>query len=216
MKKLVVMLAFALLTTACGSLELTDQAPKTTPPAPKIQPFSFTPDALPSDFKIMIRTSSMSLIVDDPVEALSTLEQAVQDAGGTVMSASSYTYPESGSYSNLNARVPPEALADLRRTAHSLATQVQNDSIYNQDVTGQYKDLHERLVRLHQADAHLWELITSARDPKLVESLTLLRELLQQDMTNVESQLHGYDDGATLASLDITLSGSVEPQIILE
>ena len=216
MKKIVIFLAMSILLTACGRLELTETIEKTPPGPPKERQFVSTPEPLPSDLKLIIRNSSMSLVVDDPVAALSVIEQAVQDAGGTVMSASSYTYPESGGYSNLNARVPPEALADLRRTAHELATQVQNDSLYNSDVTTQYRLLHTRLVRLHQAEAHLWQQITTARDPQLVESLTLLQELLQQDMTNVENEMLGYEQGAELATLDITLSESVEPQIILE
>ena len=64
---------------------------------------------------MIIRSSSMSLTVDDPVKALSALEAAIQEAGGFVVSASYYSSGDSGGYSNLSAKVPPEALVSLRQ-----------------------------------------------------------------------------------------------------
>ena len=213
MNKWITILVISLLVSACSAQANSGLVPEKTPGI-RIQ--ASTPTPLPSDLRVIIKSSSVSLIVEDPAEALSVLEQAIQDAGGDIMSASSYTYPESGTYANLNAKVPPESLAELRQAAHKLAIQVANDSIYNTDVTKEYKLAHEKLARLNLAEEHLWGLITTSKDPDLVESLTLLRELLKIDIENVESELLRYEQDSLRANLDITLTESIEPQIILE
>ncbi len=216
MKRIIIPIVVSLLIAACATSVEKVQTPKPGLTAPGTKSQASTPTSLSPEIKLIIRTSSMSLIVEDPVEALSMLEQAVEDAGGTVMSASSYSYPESGAYSNLNARVPPEALTELRRTTRELADEIQNDSVYNQDVTAQYRMLHDRLVDLNQAETHLWRLIADTQDARMVESLSLLRELVQQDVKNVESEMLNYEEGARLASFDITISGSPEAVLTIE
>ena len=213
MKKSIAFLVFSLLVSACAASIRSSPAAEKTPGAREQAP---TPTPLPADLRVIIKSSSVSLVVEDPADALSVLEQAVQDAGGNVMSASSYSYPESGTYANLNAKVPPESLAELRRATHKLAIQVVSDSIYNTDVTKEYKLAHEKLARLNLAEENLWELITTSKDPEMVESLTLLRELLKTDIENVESELLRYEQDSQRANLDITLTESIAPQIILE
>jgi hypothetical protein len=213
MNKWITILVISLLVSACGASVKTDLTAEKTP-SDRVQ--APTPKPLPSDLRVIIKSSSVSLIVDDPTEALSMMEQAVQDAGGDIMSASSYTYPESGTYANLNAKVPPDKLVELRQAAHELASQVVSDSIYNTDVTKEYKLAHEKLARLNLAEKHLWELITTSKEPEMVESLTLLRELLKTDIENVENELLRYEQDSQRANFDITLTESIEPQIFLE
>ncbi len=177
---------------------------------------TISPTALPTGTRIILRSSSLTLIVEDPAKALSALERAVEEAGGFVVSASYYSSPDYPGYASLNAQVPPENLPELRRAAMAIASQVQSDSLYSQDVTSDFRRLHERLNQLHQSEDHLWQLATETRDHDLADSLTLLRDLIQQETLNVESQLLNYEDRSTLAAFDVTFNQTVQTQIIIE
>jgi len=130
----------------------------------------------------------------------------VEQAGGFVVSASSWSSPGSPAYSSLSARVPPESLSVLRRAALEIAEEVQSDSLYTQDVTSDYRLLHKRLQDLTQAQDQIWWLLIQTDDPKLASTFTILRDLLQTERSSVESQLLYYDQQAAFASFDITLN----------
>jgi hypothetical protein len=146
----------------------------------------------------------LSLIAADPVEASASLEALILDAGGYVVSASSWSSPESGGYASLSARVPPEALAALRRSAIEGATQTQSDSLYSQDVTVEYGFLVDRAAELARADAHLQRLFSEAPDLEAATSFMLLRELLLQERKNIETQLQNYKGRMILATFDVS------------
>lgn len=148
----------------------------------------------------------MSFIVEDPPKVLATLEQLVEEAGGFVTSASSYSSSESIAYANLSARVPPEVLPELRRAVLELALQVQNDSMSSQDITNQYRSLLENQADLIQAKETLHRLLSQGGDSSSIESLILLHDLLQQQMESVESQLQSYQESAALSSFDVSLT----------
>ena len=211
MNKSLLLLAFSILLVAC--LPATPELPATDVP---IAPYNSLPTPLPADTRIIIRSSSLSLIVDDPVEALSALEQAVQKSGGFVVSSSYWYSPDPGGYSNLNARVPSDQLPELRRAALKIASQVQSDSTYSQDVTSEYRLLHDRLSRLDESESRLWLLITETEDRQLAASLSLLHDLIQEEMSNVQSQLLDYDNRSILASFDVTFNQTLDTQIIIE
>jgi len=222
MKIWIALLISSLLVSACGTSIRSGPSADVTP---ELRTRTPAPTPLPANLRMIIKSSSVSLVVEDPPEALSVLEKVIQDAGGNVMSASSYFYLETGSYASLNAKVPPDKLADLRQAAHKLAIQIVSDSIYNTDVSTQYKLAHEKLVKLNLAEDRLWELIATSKDAEMIESLSLLRELLKTDIENVEGELLRYEQDSSLANLDITLTEMTAaqnslyptaPQLILE
>lgn len=209
MIKSIFLLALSFLLIACSPRA---SASPISPPA-KLTVVAST--SLPPTHMI-IRSSSLSLVVDDPAEALSAIEQAVEDAGGFVASASYYSSPEYGDSASLSAKVPPESLSDLRRATLKLATEVQSDSVYSQDVTSEYQLLNDKLNDLNKTEAHLWELVTQTEDAELAKSLTLLRDLVQREISSVESQLLNYENSSAVASFDVTINQILKTQIILE
>ncbi len=187
---------------ACGPIV----AP--TGAGPTVQAATQTPASpIPTtafDRPVVLQSASLSLITQDPVGASAALEALVLEAGGYVVSASSWSATEGGGYASLSARVPPEALASLRRSAIEAATQTQSDSLYSQDVSVEYGFLAERAADLERADAQLQRLLPEAHDPEAATSFMLLRELLLQERKNVETQLQNYQSRMTLASLDVS------------
>jgi len=168
--------------------------------------FSPTPTSLPQGLRTILQSASLSLTVDNPANALSRIQGAVLEAGGFVVSSSSWSSPGAPGYSSLSARVPPESIPALRHVALGLSTQVQSDSAYTQDVTADYRRLHEHLQALAQAENHVLQLLIQTNEPQLATSLMIVRDLLVQERLNVERQLTDYQDRATLASFDVTLN----------
>lgn len=192
---------FGVSTSEAGAPTKSVPTPTPVPPVPSPQ---VTPER-----SVILESASLSLIAEDPGRASASLEELIQEAGGYIVSASSWSSPEGGGYASLSARVPPEALASLRRAAIDNAGQTQSDSRYSQDVTVEYGFLLAHWAELERADLHLQRLLSESRDPEVITSWMLLRGLLLQERKNVEGQLQGYRDRMTLASLDVSWTQDV-------
>ncbi len=164
---------------------------------------AFSPETLQGP--IVLRSSNMNLVVQDPVATMEELERLVEEAGGFVSSASSWSSGDGG-YSSLSARVPLHSLTGIRQAARGLALQVQSDSSYSQDVTSEYARLVERLRQLKQAEREIRAILAVANDPERVSSFQLVFDLLRQETDNITSQVTSYNDQATLATFDVSLT----------
>jgi hypothetical protein len=210
MSKLTLLFTAAAVLSACTVPSGTAATPTSVvePAAATPLPAEPTPTAvLPAwASRVVIRSSSLSLIVEDPTAAASELEAAIDDAGGFVASASSWPSGEGQAYASLSARIPPGALPEVRRAAMALAQQIQSESTYSQDVTAEYQMLVERLELIGAAESRLLSLTPNPEDPAAFRVVLLVSELLRQEQRNVEMQLQNYQDRSTLASLDVTFS----------
>jgi hypothetical protein len=190
---------------ACGRLPDTAIPTATAAPQPTSRPAA---TRTPLDFpdRVVITSSSLSFLVEDPAATLAELEVLVEEAGGFVSSASSWSDTQTA-YSSLSAKVPPAALADLRRAAIELASSVQGNSTYSQDVTSEVQSLRERLALIDESEDRLLEILLSSSDASLAKSYVLIAQLFQQERQNAESQLDNYMESSTLSSFDVTLNG---------
>jgi len=126
---------------------------------------------------MVIRSSTMDLLVEDPVGAMGELERLIHNAGGFV----SWSSAESG-YINLNAVVPSDSLTDIRLAALAMAGEVLSDSSYNEDVTKEYEELVGRLSQLEQAEKEIQTILASTTEPQRISSLQVVLDLLSQEM----------------------------------
>lgn len=210
----------AALLAACTTQPIVSQ-PTAPPSGPATTATSLAmPAATATPFRsasrVVLRSSSLSLIVEDPATALAEFEPVIEEAGGFISSASSWPAYEGTDYASLSARVPPEALPELRRAALELANQIQSQSSYSQDVTVEYNALLERLLDIRETEGRLLQFVPAAGEPAFGRSVILLSELLRQERRNLESQIQSYDDRAELASLDITFNGMPSPLVPFE
>jgi hypothetical protein len=156
--------------------------------------------------RVVITSSSLSFLVEDPAATLAELEVLVEEAGGFVSSASSWSDPQTA-YASLSAKVPPAALADLRRSAIELASGVQSNSTYSQDVTSEVESLRDRLALIDESEDRLLEILLGSSDATLAKSYVLIAQLFQQERQNAGSQLDNYMESSRLSSFDVTLNG---------
>jgi len=176
----------------------------TPPAAPPTSPGDMGSGPAALEGPIVMRSSNLSLIVQDPAQVIGELERRIEEAGGYVASASSSSSPEGG-YANVSARVPLEALTGLRLAAREMALQIEYDSTYSQDVTIEYAGLVERQRQLERAEQDIWSVLAETTDAQRIAAFQLLLDLVRQEAQNVESQLRYYTDSAGLATLDISL-----------
>jgi hypothetical protein len=154
---------------------------------------------------VIVSSSSLSLIVDDPSASLAELERLVTDAGGYISSSSSWSDPQSG-YASLSAEVPPEVLAELRSSAIERAVRVSSNSLYSQDVTSEVEELERRLASIDEAESRLLDILLGSDDPALAKSYVLIAQLFDQDRQNTLRQLDSYHEQSRLASFDVSLN----------
>lgn len=198
----VLVLALAAATAACGRVPSAASAtPSPRPPA------TASPTQAPLEIpeRVVITTSSMSLIVDEPAASLARLEALVTEAGGFVSSASSWSDGQS-SYASLSAKVPPEALAELRRATIALAAGISSSSAYTQNVTLEAQGLRDRIALIDASEARLLQVLLETSDPALAQSYVLVAELFRQERQNARNQLRNYLDSSAMASFDVSLN----------
>jgi hypothetical protein len=153
--------------------------------------------------EMVIRSSSMNLLVEDPIASLSELERRVQEIGGYVNWSSS----QSGNAS-LNARVPSERLSDIRLAARELGLDIMSDNAYNTDVSDEYQAVVERLDQLELAEDEIEGMLASAKDLERIASFQLALQLLSQEKKTVAYQVRDFEDRVRMGTVDFFLSST--------
>jgi hypothetical protein len=202
-------LAASVLMSSCSTVRGPSLILPTVPAIPSAAARSPDPETttvLPPSLRRVAHSASLTIVVDDPSMALSRLQGAVLEAGGFVLSSSSWSSPGSPAYSNLSARIPSGSLSNLRQVALELATQVQSDSTYGQDMTIDLRQLQRRLQDVTQAEDHLWQFIVHSDDPQLGTSFAVVRDLLEREKADIERQLADGADRVAFAAFDVVLN----------
>jgi len=216
MKKSAIQFLFlAFLLSACGPKVSSSVNPVQTPPTPDPTENSAPSFLFPVE-RIIIQSANYTIIVEHPDRAVFDLQQAVEKAGGYVVSASSWSGEDSTAYSSLSARIAPESLPALREAVIKIADQVQSQSIYMQDITSEYHELQQRHEDLVRAQDQTWQFMAQTNDHRLDSTFRILRELLDNDLENVEYQLKSYEQQARLATFDVTINQPAPVTVIIE
>jgi hypothetical protein len=197
-----ILAASAVAMTACGRLPQRISTPAAPPPE---IPATSTRIPVVMPERVVISSSSLSLTVEDPAEALAALEALVAQAGGFVSSSSVWSDTQQG-YASMSAEVPPQALAELRQSAIELAQSVDSNSTYSQDVTFEVQALYDRIALIDGTEHRLLEILLGTDDPSLAESYVVVAELFRQERETAESQLRNYLQSSSLSSFDVNLN----------
>jgi len=200
-KRLIQFLLIVFLLSACAQTNKSSVDPA--------QPITETP-VVPSFLlpveRVILHSASYTITVRNPARALSDLQRAVEEAGGFVNSASSWSGEGSGSYASLSAKVPPESLPTLSEALERIADEIQNQSVYVQDVTSDILKLQRRHHDLTRAQGELLWFLISKQDLDRLSTFGILQELLDTELKSVESQLESYEQQSRLGTFDVTIN----------
>ncbi len=168
--------------------------------------------------RLIIKTGSISLSVEDTRAAQSTIEAIVaemQGEGAFVVSASEYGGTEEQSpYVNMSIRVPAARFTETMDRIASLAVTVYDRSETADDVTDEHVDLEARLEALTTSRDRLLALMENSGT---VEELLFAEQQLTQREAEIEAiqgSLNYLEQSAALSLISISLQPDIVSQPI--
>ena len=109
--------------------------------------------------RIVLKNASLSIVVEDPAEAMEIIAKNAEESGGFIVNSNLYKTTTSQGVeipeANITVRVPAETLLETIEEIKSLTnnplTDVLGENVTGQDVTKEYTDLQSRLTNLENA-----------------------------------------------------------------
>lgn len=157
--------------------------------------------------RLVVRESSLALLVKNVVETAKSIQQKTQELGGYLVN-SQVAHPEEAvaASGSVIVRVPQENLETLLAFCRGLAVKVVSENVSGRDVTDQYVDVQARLQTLTQTKEKLAALLAQAT--KVDDLLKVQRELinLQQQIDYWQGQAEYLEKSALVSRVTVYLS----------
>jgi len=163
--------------------------------------------------RIVIRNADLSIVVDEPLEAMNTIGRMAERMGGYIVSSNSWKtsnykgieIPEA----NISIRVPAallnQALEEIKALLNDKELDLLSENVSGQDVTKEYTDLNSRLKNLEDAEAQLKLILDEAYKTEDVlnvfDQLTYYREQIEV----TKGQIRYYEESAALSSVSVRI-----------
>ena len=165
--------------------------------------------------RMIVRTGSLSIVVEDTEETLEAIERMASELGGYVSDLQSWRYDDQMA-ATVTVRILAASFDQARERIKELAIEVESENASGQDVTEEYVDLEARLNNLEVAEEELLELLASAQEThKNAESiLAIYNEItnVRMQIEQIKGRMQYLESASELATLTIT----VTPQEIEE
>jgi len=168
---------------------------------------------------MIVRTASLSLVVEDTEETLEAIERLANQLEGYISNLNTWRVNEQLA-ATITLRVPAESFDEARERIKTLATELENENVSGQDVTAEYVDLEARLHNLQVAEEELLELLASAQEThRDAESiLAIYREItnVRQQIEQIQGRMQYLENVSSLATLTINLTPEEEVAPVVE
>ncbi len=158
--------------------------------------------------RMIIKTASLQVKVQDVEAAFNRAVQLAEGSGGYVQTSTRSVL--AGDRADLTIKVPPDGFLPLIKSLESLGS-AQSKSISGQDVTEEYYDLEGELENLLQVRGRLFELLSQA---KKVDDAILVEEQLERigsNVNRVKGRMKYLQTMTGLSTIDLTLSSEERP-----
>ena len=155
--------------------------------------------------RLVVKTSSLSLVVNDVREVSKGVVSRAQEIGGFMVSTA-LDKPQEAPFATVVVRVPAEKLSEALDYFRSLAVKVSSESILGRDVTDQYEDIGTKLETLNKTKVKFEEILDKAE--KIQDILQVQQELtsLQAQIDNLKGRREYLEKTAKLAKVTVYLS----------
>lgn len=169
-----------------------------------LPPDSETPPTSGQD-RLVIRETTLSMVVKDVSESIKTIQQKTEDLDGYMVN-SHLSKPEESASGAITVRVPEEKLSDALDAFRRAGLRVVDENVSGRDVTDQYVDLEARLATLNKTKTKFEEILDKAI--QVQDILTVQRELvnLQSQIDSVKGQQQYLSQSAKLSKITVYLS----------
>jgi len=163
--------------------------------------------------RLVIKNADLTLVVDDPASAMTTIMNMANEMGGFVVTSKSFKIrAENGTevpQATINVRIPAEkldaAMIQVKKLVKDPAQDIRAENVSGQDVTADYVDLQSKLGVYENTEKGLLRLQDSAT--KIDDVLTIFNQLTQvrQQIEQIKGQMKYFEEAAALSSLNISL-----------
>jgi hypothetical protein len=169
--------------------------------------------------RMIIRTATLSLIVEDTEETLEEIERLATELEGYVSNLQTWRQNDQLA-GTVIVRIPVVYFDQARERLKDLALELESENVSSDDVTEEYVDLEARLNNLEVAEEELLELLASAQEThKDAESiLAIYREItnVRQQIEQIKGRMQYLEHASDLATLSVSLTPEEIEEPVLE
>ncbi len=179
--------------------------PAGAPTAPEV---SYADHAVAQE-RMIIRTASLQLVVQETENTVAAIKALVVAQGGFVSSSNVW---RSGNIlqAQLTVRVPADRMDACLEEVKKLALRVERDESGGQDVTEEYVDLEAQLRNLEATETELRTLLTEVREKsgKAEDVMAVYRELvsIRGEIERIKGRVQYLERSVDLATINLQLS----------
>lgn len=169
--------------------------------------------------RMIIRTVTMSVIVEDTDATLAAVRTLLGDYEGYVADSNRYLQDDQP-YATVTIRVPADKLDAALDRLRGLAISVVSESSSGEDVTEEYYDLEARIANLKAAEEELREMLSEVRENngKAEDVLAIYRELtdIRGQIDSLEGRQQYLSRLSALSTVTLYISPKAAPAQIVE
>ena len=162
--------------------------------------------------RLIVRTVSMGLLVDEVAKALEAISSLADEMGGFVVS-SRIGGEKQTTFGSISIRVPADRTGEALSRLRGMAVRVTNESTSAQDVTEEYVDLEARLRNLERTEEQYLRLFDRA--DKVEDVLRVQRELsnVQGQIDQIKGRMQYLErtSATSLITVELRPASSPEP-----
>jgi hypothetical protein len=156
------------------------------------------------DERLIVKTGSLSMVVEDVAAAIDKIQKYAEEKDGFVVSSniSKYGVAPTG---NITVRIPVEVFDAGFEEVKDFG-EVQEQSVTGQDVTEEYIDLDAQLNNLKATETQFLEIMKQA--VKIQDILDVQRELtiIRGQIERIEGRMKYLRESAAMSTLTVYLS----------
>jgi hypothetical protein len=176
------------------------------------------PAAVPSP-RMIVRTASLSLIVNDAMQAMHIVTDTASQLGGYVTDAKEWRENEQ-LRGTITVRVPSNRFDEMIGSAKKSAVRIQSETRSGQDVTQEFSDLGANLRNAEAAEVELRELLTTVRQrtQKAAEVLEVYEKLneVRGQIEQLKGRMQYLSQVTAMSSVTFELIPDVLAQPVVE
>ena len=221
MKRLIIGIALVMLLlipVSCAKAPTPMPAPSPASPAPAptiILPPSPAPEevykgdgagALPStaEERMIVRTGSMSLIVEDVIDVRDEIAQLAVSFGGYVVSSRIWGEEEE-MRGRIAFRVPDETFEQTLAELRSMAVRVESESTDSRDVTEEYVDLESRLKNAEATEQQYLALLEKAENVEDILGIYERLSRVRQEIEQIKGRMQYLERTSSTSLIEVRL-----------
>ena len=172
---------------------------------------SATTEVLPQ--RKVSRNGSMSVTVEKAEEAVETITDIAEQAGGFVSVARIYEIASDIKSGHITIKVPSDKFDETIDKIKDTTIKVEREEVSTQDVTDQYIDLETRLRNYNATEDKYLEVLKKAQTVN--EILDVQRELSQirNNIERIEGQIKYMDRQVEMSTISVSLTSEADIEV---